>query len=539
MSPACRARVHVALVALVAMFATLAFVVPHSGRASADPPPPPVDFSPAPCVPPDPCNPPPRPLPPFHFVVLGDSFTSGEGASRNSVYVPTSSGMEDWRHRSGFSPAHVAWTYLELGRRPVGSLTIRPNQLQQTWGSDRLYFKAASGAETKHLTAEEQKESLGQLRNQRQLDDVETMSQLAYFGLGGNDAGFGGLMSTALKAHYLHKYSTTVPWQTMQLQAVVLEVERLLKRMPQVTANIEKGLADTRETLPVADIIVSLYPLGVKASGNADLPEIAGASMAVMHVFAQAVNKAIRDAVRNFQARYPQAKVHIFDPNTAGPGGTSVVAGHELGQPESYFNGVKFRRGAISEGMFKAMQESFHPNELGGVAIGKALATWMAEKFPHLFPNGPNFRAVNANPQASVTDPADTAFLEEWATTHPYDGCEGADPDSVCQWISPTGITIPLPDWFNPTKLKPLPGAPAAGGDDQGRPSVPSNNGSTGIPGAYFPKDPCDIFKAPPVDVFFFSAVSVQGAPFPQPRLVHELILNPPKCVPGIGVVYW
>jgi hypothetical protein len=533
MSPACRARVHIALVALVAMCATLAFVVPHSGRASADPP---VDFSPAPCIPPDPCNPPPRPLAPFHFVVLGDSFTSGEGASRYSVYVPTSSGREDWRHRSGFSPAHVAWAYLELGRRPVGSLTIRPNQLQQTWGSDRLYFKASSGAETKHLFKEEQTETLGQLRNQKQLHDVYTESQIAYFGFGGNDAGFGGLMATALQAHYRHKYSS-VPWRAVQLQAVVLEVERLLKRMPQVVSNIEKGLEDTTGTLPNADVIVSLYPLGVKPFGNADLPELTGASMAVMHLFAQAVNKAIRDAVTNFKARFPQSKLHIFDPNTAGPGGTSVVAGHELGQPQSYFNGVKFRRGAMSEGTFKAMQESFHPNELGGVAIGKALATWMAGKFPALFPNGPNFLAVNADPVAAVTDPADTAFLEEWATTHPDEMCAQTDYDSVCQWISPTGITIPLPDLFNPTKLKPLPGAPAAGGDDQVRPSVPSNSGSTWIPGAYFPKDPCDIFKPPPGEVFFFSTVSVQGTPFPQPRFLHELVMSPPKCISGLGVV--
>jgi hypothetical protein len=95
-----------------------------------------------------------------------------------------------------------------------------------------------------------------------------TVRGLVYFGHGGNDAGFEGLLKTALQA----PASTTTSWRDVQLQSVVLEVERLLDRMSQMSRKVEDGLVATRETMPTANIIVSLYPLVVKPLGTAICP---------------------------------------------------------------------------------------------------------------------------------------------------------------------------------------------------------------------------------------------------------------------------
>ncbi len=538
MSPPRHTRTRTALMALLA---AMGLVLSQAASASADPPfpfPPPTR---PPVICPPICTFPP-PLPAFHFVVVGDSYTSGEGASHTHVYVGDASGNEDWRHQSGFAPAHVAWTLLELGRRPLGTVTIQPTELQRSWGPDRLYFHASSGAETKHLD-EAQLEDNGAVRNPPQLHDVYTESQIVYFGLGGNDAGFGQLVSTAFKA-YLTRYNPSAPpdWRNTQRQAVALEVGRLLQRIPQVVANVERALLDVTETVYNPDIVVALYPMAVKPLDNIGTTEITAETMALMWPFAAEVNQAIRDGVANFQARNPSIRIHLFDPNTAGPGGTSVVAGHELGQPDSYFNGVVYRPRMLGqfEG-FRSFQESFHPNELGGAEIGKALATYMAGEFPALFPNGPNFNAVNVNPQASVTDPDDVQALEEWAIANPDKVCDMTDIDSVCRYTGTFGITIPHDWWFNPSVIPPIPGAPTVprpGGPDQGTPGGGGGGGGTGIPAGYIPKDPCDIFK--PVNSEFYRDVRVVGGPLRSPILIHSLVMQPgPPCIPGIGVVYW
>ncbi|MFC4533254.1 hypothetical protein [Sphaerisporangium dianthi] len=535
------------LVALTASFAALGLLLPATA-AGADPIPLPTGFPTRPPLPvPLPCPPTCAPLQvpdPYDAVVYGDSYTSGEGASHDHKYVPKADGSEDFTHKSGLAPFYVAWAALEMGRNPLRRLTLASDTMQTLIGRDQLYFHASSGAWIKHLDEPQMEKKGGTVvRNPPQAQDVPTMAKIAYFGLGGNDAGFADLVSTAAEA-YLNPPNGrfgVFTWKTDQEQSVALEVSRLQPRVAELKNKVAHGLWSVRETHPVAEIVVALYPLGVKESGNTDLEEITGRSMDLMYPFAAKVNQAIRDGVAQFQADYPQTKVHIFDPNTAGPNGTSVVAGHELGQPDSYFQGLVRRPDVLWSGkIFQSFQESFHPNELGAVAIGKALATFLAARMPALFPNGPNFGHLTIDPRPLVTTPDEIQSVGQWAATNSSQVCEETDIDSVCRAITPSGIVLSKDLWFDPGRVWPFPGPPAPGGPDTGSPGGGGGGGggSTWIPADYIPRDPCDIFR--PVRFEFFAGVQIQGGPLRTPTAIDGLIFAPkkPKCVPGVGLIF-
>ncbi|MFC4591063.1 SGNH/GDSL hydrolase family protein [Sphaerisporangium corydalis] len=451
---------------------------------------------------------------PLIWAGFGDSYTVGEGASRNHVYKAKPGGEEDYRHQSGLAPFLLAFDYLEVNRYQLGEYTAFPTEIPSTWGADRMIFNASSGAETKHLTkAQTECKKCTEIRNPPQLQGVPSDTNLVYFGLGGNDAGFGSLMSTAFDVYFWRW--TRANWVSRQIRAVQMEVQRLFKRMPQVSANVEQGLVDVNTAANQAEIIVALYPLAIKPSGNSDTTQISGAALDMMYPFAVAVNQAIKDAVDRFRARFPNVKVHVFDPNTAGPNGTSVVAGHELGQPDSYFNGVVYRGRVFGQfKFFKAYQESFHPNEPGAVVLGQALANWMTVVFPAWFPKGPDFNRVHVDAQVSAGGPDTDDEFEEWARNNPEEVCEEADIDSICHFINTDGeITIPIEVVNNPVPLPPIFGAPTVGGPGGGSPGggpapstwIPATYSSapTGVPAEGMPTngstgDPCDLVAVNP-----------------------------------------
>ncbi|TYB51140.1 hypothetical protein FXF51_54200 [Nonomuraea sp. PA05] len=479
---------------------------------------------------------------PYDAVVYGDSYTSGEGASHNHKYVPKADGTEDFRHRSGLAPFYVAWAALEMGRHPLRRMVLNSETMQRTIGRDNLYFQASSGAWLKHLDEDQMEKKGGTVvRNPPQTHDVPTMAKVVHFGLGGNDAGFADLVGTAATAFLIRPNGAlmgSLTWEADQEKSVAMELSRLDPRIDTLKDKVAHGLWSVRETHPVADIVVSLYPLGVKASGNTRIPEMTTTTMEMIYPFAVRVNQAIRDGVAQFQASFPQTRVHVFDPNTAGPNGTSVVAGHELGQPDSYFQSLVHRPNLLLGKPFQSYQESFHPNEPGSVAIGKALATFLAEKLPELFPNGPDFSALSMNPQPLAASPDDAQAVLEWAVTNGAQLCEDTDIDSLCRSITPTGIVLSKDLWFDPDRVKPFPGPPVPGGPDQGTPGGGGGGGSPGIPAEYIPKDPCDIFR--PVRYEYYAGVKVQGGPYQTPVTIEEIVMAPrkPKCVPGVGLIF-
>ncbi|GFJ95514.1 hypothetical protein [Phytohabitans rumicis] len=378
---------------------------------------------------------------------VGDSYTVGEGAGMGR-YRPTITGAEEFRHQTAYSQVHLSWLYLMAKRRPIGTpYTVDSPRLEFDWGGDRFEFAASSGARTEHLKNTEQMDpDTGMLRNWKQLDGIDRLSDLIYFGFGGNDAQYSDVFKVAIEWLLVGTLEDIVQprprppgyenlGRRLQTEAVRLKVDEMLALMPQVTANIYTSLIQTWEWAPNARIAVMLYPDGVKPTGNADIPFVYGTALDQIARFGLALNAAIREGVARFARDYPAApEPRIFDPNTAGPNGSSVIAGHELGQQNSYFNGLVIHTDEFQKGhRLHATQESFHYNQFGTVAVGKALATWTAQQYPDLFPGGPDFDAVITDPKAyALSDYLVGQRLENWLNLNLAQLCAFSRGGALC-----------------------------------------------------------------------------------------------------------
>ncbi|MGN9909984.1 hypothetical protein ACTMTJ_20760 [Phytohabitans sp. LJ34] len=451
--------------ALAAMVVTAAGVLAFAGQAGADLVRPPV---PSPSLSRPPVisttlhfNP-----PPLTSAIAGDSYISGEGTGGN-VYPTKPNGEQDWRHQSGYSQAHLAWLYLSAKRWPRAPYTVASNRVESAWGGDRLSFVASSGATTAHLTTSQIDPDTNLPRSGPQLDGIDPLSNLVFFGFGGNDARYAELFEAAigwLIAAKLEQRLHPIPVpnidRLVQTAAVARKAQQLLALMPQVKLNIENALTRTWQRAPNAQIVVMLYPLGLKPSGNPDIPFIFGSALDKMYPFGAALNNAIRQAVASFQQRYPSApQPRIFDPNAGG-----LIAGHELGQPSSYFNGLHINLDELwKRHKLHATQESFHYNQFGTVAVGKALATWTAQQFPAMFPEGPNFTGVITDPHRY--GPNDTLVktdLDSWLDSHTDELCTIAQGAQTCNTaVADANGTLTYPG------------------------TVPPTGGATGTPGGY------------------------------------------------------
>lgn len=337
--------------------------------------------------------------------VGGDSFSSGEGTGG---YIAGSSSSSFWRHQSPYAPGPLAWLYLETTNKPlVPSLTMQDGYLEDTWGFDRLAFFASSGAESKHLVVPQVDSDTGRNRNIPQADGILPSSNVVIYGFGGNDAHYGDILQTALMAYA----KTAIPaslqnlapgpgvWKNAQLADVQAAIAREQSKLASdVQTSVYKSLSSVRAAALNAMIAVTLYPVGVKPTGNTHrTPLMGGLTLDAIYGFATALNDTIRAAVQKFNSDHPQwPPIEVFDPNTAGPGGTSVVAGHEVDEPDSYFNPWMLDENELAQGnLLHAFQESFHPNRRGTVALGQALAIWLQAKCPGLWPKPPTFAQVN------------------------------------------------------------------------------------------------------------------------------------------------
>ncbi|GIG90802.1 SGNH/GDSL hydrolase family protein [Plantactinospora endophytica] len=391
--------------------------------------------------------------------VVGDSFSSGEGTG---AYEPGEGYSTFWRHRSPYAPGALAWLYLETSNRQLApSISVIDGQIDTEWGPDRLAFLASSGAQTKHLVLPQVDPDTGRPRNQPQADGIRQDSNVVIYGFGGNDAHYADILEVAL-ASYIKAAATALlsgnlirPWTNRQAADVRGAIARETANLPQVQQQVYGSLATTHASAPDAMIVVTLYPVGVKPSGNPQTPFLGGPALDAMHGYAVALNNTIRAAVNQYNTNHPnQPKIEIFDPNTAGSGGASVVAGHEAGQPDSYFNPWLADFGLLAGGeKLHAFQESHHPNRAGSVALGKAMASWLQAKCPGLWPKAPTFHQVVTKPQpgrsAPTPDQMHAAFFETMD-----DACDNNYSRWACRrWSGgggggpvPPGIAYPPPD---------------------------------------------------------------------------------------------
>jgi hypothetical protein len=139
---------------------------------------------------------------PEHFVVaMGDSFSSGEGASENSGehYYVESDNNGDNEHRNACHRSVEAWPRKAvLADNPLETIGEREDRLDP---SVDFQFLACSGAETENLLASGSvnafgDEATGKYREMSQFDKgyLDENTTLVMFSIGGNDGGFSDVM---------------------------------------------------------------------------------------------------------------------------------------------------------------------------------------------------------------------------------------------------------------------------------------------------------------------------------------------------------
>lgn len=357
------------------------------------------------------------PTQPIVVSVVGDSAASGEGTGG---YLPENSGDSSlWRHVSPYAPSALAFLYLETSNKPAtGSYPVSDGSMMHAWLGDQLYFGASSGATTGEVYNSQIDSDTGKFRNVAQLNYVAPNSNVVFFQLGGNDVGFGHVMATAVMSYlsdlvraFLRNLagpfgSSPVDWETDQAQNVGSIIALEEAKLPTMQESIVGALLNIQDKATAAHLVVSLYPVGMKSSGNTTVPMVSGMTQDELYGFLQQVNAGIRSAVARYNTLNPTKTALIFDPNSAGPGGSSLVAGHELSSASPYYNGVEFNASEmLLNHTLHAFQESFHPNRAGDIAIGQGLATWLQSKFPQLWPTVPTFYQVTTQPQTIVPPP--------------------------------------------------------------------------------------------------------------------------------------
>jgi hypothetical protein len=444
--------IHAIIGVTVVLVASAAVSIASVGPAGADPFPLPTSRLPVPTrfslpatlnplptrFPQPPPYQPPAPPPgigPLKVFVPGDSFSSGEGTGMGHYRVLPPATV-DHRHQSGWAPSHIAWVLLEQARRPLNARYIVSTQeIETQWDADQFALLASSGADSEdyYLHAQIDPDTGLPRTPDKQVAGIATDADLVIMGLGGNDAHYSQLFKEALDwlmdgilQDALAPPTSGSVAETFQRMGVAAQVSQLLELMPEVSRRIGLDLEATWEQAPNAQVVVMLYPQGLKSSGNPNIPFFFGSSLDQMYRFGTTLNETIRAAVLQFIANHPTAPApRIFDPNVAGPGYTNIIAGHELGQQNSYFNGLVVNREELLLGhRLHAAQESFHLNQFGALAMGKALATFLANEFPTWFPTGPNFDGVIADPRAYTTDNfIAEQQLKQWLNTSAQSLC--------------------------------------------------------------------------------------------------------------------
>ena len=159
-------------------------------------------------------------VPAAPYVALGDSYTAGPWIPKQ---LPDPAGCQ----RSDHNYPHVVAPALGLGLRDV----------------------SCSGAGTTHMT---RPQDVSRGPNPPQLDALGAETRVVTLGIGGNDIGFGSLVTTCV---------VVVPWGTpCQDRYVVNGVDEISRRIAETAPRIATVLDDIHRRSPSATVFVVGYP---------------------------------------------------------------------------------------------------------------------------------------------------------------------------------------------------------------------------------------------------------------------------------------
>ncbi|PPF20842.1 SGNH/GDSL hydrolase family protein [Rathayibacter sp. AY1A7] len=275
---------------------------------------------------------------PANFVVaMGDSYSSGEGASVNlgesyynetdnnggvtanpsSIYYNNINGNTDLKYNRERNACHrstEAWS--RKANIPGSTQTI--GAAADSYGSNMDYqFIACSGAQTENVlpyftassafptNAWGQSGRYGKYREDSQMDRgyLDANTTLVTLTIGGNDARFGEVIQAC--AGYTNCSSTVLPGDTAPLPAAQNAL------IPKVQSAIVTILKQIATRAPNAKILIQGYPMLFEQGGSCVLVSIGQFSW--LNQFARDLNSSINAAVDTTNASLTSRRVKYVD----------------------------------------------------------------------------------------------------------------------------------------------------------------------------------------------------------------------------------
>jgi lysophospholipase L1-like esterase len=433
---------------------------------------------------------------PLKIVVVGDSYSSGEGI-RGTYFDP-----RDPRHQSRVSAAAQAAAKLQAANPQV--------QIE-------LEVAASSGATTSDVFLTQRNDAPKGQRPQDPLDQstwhdpddiavnlpqvqqVPADADAVIVGLGGNDALFGPLsrafvlgQSTqyALRGQALALLNDSFSDQTYRDQAR-LNPEGYA---PTLVARLLQVLQAMHDAAPNAELFVQNYPMGINPAEGSSTDLLSPDAMRAMQQLGIDVNTAIKRAVGICDC------ATLVDVSTA-------LAGRELNTPAPAVNSVWY--GLRGDPGKMKMGEPFHPNGAGAALISDDIAYALANQLGLEHPDLYGDRVYGTEDLTITNSPAPGASCpgrSDRTTPAP-----APEPPVIPQGTPMRQPAIPSAPGTEPQIGPPSTIPPAPGRPDLGSPVIPPY---TPMRQPYQPSIPL---------------------PFPRPLLVPVQPPTPPPLTPPLG----
>ena len=265
-----------------------------------------------------------------HYVAIGDSYSSGDGAGD---YLTGTTGDDGcWRSANSY-PSRTAEAFDFAGGFGFEACSKER--------ADRMLEEAGDGS---------------------QLDRITEFTSLVSVGIGGNDLGFTPVLRTCM-----------VRMPLLSSGVCTGQEESIDRRMGAVGSSVEEIIAEVRDRAPDARVLLLGYPRL--------FPDEPPGMYYTLTVEDQVW---LNGTVERFNDRLRRAAEEA-DEAIAEDGGTGSVEfvdvydtldGHEVSVEESWLNGVVLR--SLTEGI-SVDRSSFHPTSAGQAAFGDRVEETVSE----------------------------------------------------------------------------------------------------------------------------------------------------------------
>ncbi|MEY2449619.1 MAG: hypothetical protein QOH79_3095 [Acidimicrobiaceae bacterium] len=329
----------------------------------------------------------PVPTEPY-FLVLGDSYISGEGAS--TFYEGTNETARNSDFTNGCRRAPTAW----------------PNLLAKSGTPGvphRVLFLACSGAEARHVRVDPPVDANG---HQNEIDELlayqteraklgleDRKPDFVLLSLGGNDAGFGNIGQTC-----------TGPGECAEVSSLFVEHIRGTRDdsgavvIPSLESTLDKSYADIK-TIVGQDVpvVVTGYPKPITEFGPCADVLLTDHERAFVVRFVEQLNLVVESAAHRAGFDYIETMQESF-----------VAANNRLCEPGNpvgmNFIGLNPKAGSLWDSLQPAnwVHNSLHPNKTGHAAMAVAAEKWFVKNPTRHPPVATNAAPTTVQPDSEI-----------------------------------------------------------------------------------------------------------------------------------------